>query len=195
MDATSGRHAALMTDGRRRALTRALFAAALATGLLAATAGSAVAATCTGAGAVQNKSYTVVHAANPLVEIHMVDLTGHIGEGDTISASFTTDCATPVQVTLVSYYAPGATFDRSTAYRQRIATYSSGTFSAGTHTSALTVVTPPCQFQIDLVQGEAIQKFGYGPGGEGFYSDQLRLVDAANGGTHACPTPPLGPVE
>jgi hypothetical protein len=197
MDATSGRHAALMTDGRRRALARALFAVALATGLLAATAGSAAAATCTGAGAVQNRSFTLTHTDGtiPAVETNVADITGRVHQGDAIVASFeiSSGCS-DVRVTLISYYAPGPTFDRSQAYRQTAANSDSALFSAGTHTDALRITVPKCYFQADLVQGDPIGTFGYGTtgqgfpsNGQGFYSDQGRLVDAANGGTNACP--------
>jgi hypothetical protein len=195
MDATSGRDAVLTTHGRgrRRALGSVLTAAVLAVGLMAATAAPASAATCSGAGAVQAPSYDVLHAPPRSPDLNLTDLTGRVGEGDTIVASFTIpQGCSDVLVTLISYFAPGPAFDRGTAHTQNRATASSASFSEGRHTGALSITVQPCYFQVDLVQGRQIGRFGYGAGGEGFYSDQGRLVDAANGGTHTCPPGTVG---
>jgi hypothetical protein len=193
MHAIFGRRAATITDrrGRRRTLASVLSAAGLLTGLLATTAAPASAATCpSGAAAVQSTSYDIVHLVGP-AEINVPDLTGHVQQGDVITVSFTipplpTGCSS-IAVDLVSYRAPGPTFDRSTADQQRLFNSNGADFAPGRHNypDGLRVDVPPCYFQVDLITGRPMDPLG---GTNGFYSDQGRLVDAANGGTMPCST-------
>ncbi len=111
------------------------------------------------------------------------DLRGTTHEGDTVQVSFTVVAgAQPQRFTLVSYTAPGATFDANTAAQQKIFDTDSGVFGPGTYT--LTVSNPHSYFQVDFVGGYAIDRLG--PANSNiFYSAQNRLFSADNGGTHA----------
>jgi hypothetical protein len=96
-----------------------------------------------------------------------------------------------IELSLVSYKAPGPTFDEQTADQQTVFDYKTQTFSAGDYT--LSVLVPDCYYQIDFVRGTVITKLG--PAGtDNFYDKQGRLIDAASGGTAACvtTTPPGG---
>ncbi len=85
---------------------------------------------------------------------------------------------------LVSYTAPGSTFVASQAGQQKIYNESRGAFGQGNW--SLTVVVPPCYFQVDFVCGAVIDHFG--PAGSNiFYSAQDRLISADNGGSSAPP--------
>ncbi len=116
------------------------------------------------------------------------DLRGATHEGDTIQVSFTVVAGTqPQRFTLVSYTAPGATYDANTAAQQQMFDSDSGVFGPGTYT--LTVSNPHSFFQVDFVSGYAIDKLG--PASSNiFYSNQNRLFSADNGGTHAVRTAP-----
>jgi hypothetical protein len=104
-------------------------------------------------------------------------------EGDTIQISFTVVAgAQPGRFTLVSYTAPGATYDVNTAAQQKIFDTDTGVFGPGTYT--LTVSNPHSYFQVDFVSGYAIDRLG-APNSNIFYGSQNRLFSADNGGTHA----------
>ena len=82
-------------------------------------------------------------------------------------------------MSLVSYTAPGATFDANTASQQAIFDADTGTFTSGTYT--LTVHIPNSFYQVDFVCGTPIDHFG--PAGSNiFYSAQCRLFSASNAG-------------
>lgn len=112
----------------------------------------------------------------------LTDLRGHVHQGDTVEVQFTVNSGHTDMFSLVSYTAPGSSFSASTASQQRIYQDSSAVFGPGVHT--LTVLVPPCYFQVDFVCGAAIDQLG--PAGSNiFYSAQGRLISADNGGTHA----------
>ena len=113
----------------------------------------------------------------------VTDLRGNTHQGDQVQVTFSIPAGVTDTVTLVSYTAPGATFDANTASQQAIYLASTGTFTGGTHT--LTVILPNCDYQVDFVCGAAIDHFG--PAGSNiFYSAEGRLFSADNGGTVAC---------
>jgi hypothetical protein len=95
-----------------------------------------------------------------------------------------------IQLSLVSYKAPSATFVEATADQQQLHDAKTQTVSAGTYT--LSVAVPSCYYQIDFVYGTPITKLG--PAGtNNFYGKQNRLIAAANGGTSSCTTTPPPP--
>ncbi len=118
------------------------------------------------------------------------DLRGNTQQGDTVTVTFTVTPGMNDTLTLVSYTAPGSSFDSTTAYQQQIFDEATGTFGPGTH--SLTVLIPNCYYQIDFVCGQAINVLGpqnYGPDSANiFYTPQDRLLSADNGGTQACST-------
>ncbi len=119
----------------------------------------------------------------------VTDLRGKTSQGNSVTVTFTVP-AGPMsdQLSLVSYIAPGAAFDATTAYQQQIFDVATGIFAPG-KTYSMTVLIPNCYYQIDLVCGQAINVLGpcnYGPDGSNiFYSAQGRLLSADNGGTQA----------
>ncbi len=113
----------------------------------------------------------------------VTDLRGKTQQGDEVCVTFTLKGTESHVFTLVAYTAPGATFVASEAYKQKIFDVDSELFQPGTHT--LCVTLPDCYYQVDFVCGEAIDKFG--PAGSNiFYSPQMRLISADNGGKNAC---------
>ena len=95
-----------------------------------------------------------------------------------------------IKLSLVSYKAPGPTFDEQTADQQVLFDSKTHTYSTGTYT--LSVAVPGCNYQIDFVYGTVIEHLG--PAGtNNFYSKEGRLIQALNGGTTSC-TPPPPPV-
>ena len=116
------------------------------------------------------------------------DLRGNTQQGDMVTVTFTVAAGMSDQLTLVSYIAPGSSFDSSTAYEQQIYDEATGTFGPGTHT--LSVLLPNCYYQVDFVCGAAINELGNpnaGPDSANiFYSAQDRLISADNGGTQVC---------
>ncbi|MBS0263260.1 MAG: hypothetical protein JSS02_15055 [Planctomycetes bacterium] len=112
----------------------------------------------------------------------VTDLRGNTNQGDVVTVKFYVVEPGEAQ-TLVSYIAPGSTFNANTASQQKIfqvATLSAADSTVGWHT--LTVTLPNCDYQIDFVCGEAIDTFG--PAGSNiFYSAQNRLFSADNDGT------------
>lgn len=118
-------------------------------------------------------------------------LSGNTHQGDTVKVTFTYTGSGPHDFTLVSYTAPGSTFDASTAYLQLIYQESSITVN-GPGTYSLTVKIPNCYYQIDFVCGDAIDQLGPTDAGPDqsniFYTPQSRLIGADNGGTQSCST-------
>jgi hypothetical protein len=111
----------------------------------------------------------------------VTDLRGNTHQGDTVTVYFTLSNG-PDEITLVSYNAPGATFDANVASQQTIFDIDSQVFNNGPH--SLTVTIPSNYYQIDFVRCEAIDHFG--PAGSNiFYSAQNRLIGADNAGTHS----------
>ncbi|MEA3137784.1 MAG: hypothetical protein QOC71_2065, partial [Thermoplasmata archaeon] len=115
------------------------------------------------------------------------DLGGNVHAGDLVRVDFT--IAAPcqdIQLSLVSYMAPGPTFDADTAHLQVVHDSDTGFFDAGDHSMDVTI--PPCFFQVDFVFGPVIEHLG--PAGtDNFYGAQGRLIDGDNGGV-SCPPPP-----
>jgi SdrD B-like domain len=111
------------------------------------------------------------------------DLVGRTKEGDTVQVSFTIVAGTtPGRYSLVSYTAPGKTFDPATAAQQKVFQLDTGVFGPGSHT--LDVRIPHSYYQVDFVIGSAIEPFG--PAGSNiFYSAQNRLMGYDNNGTKA----------
>ena len=106
--------------------------------------------------------------------------------GTTAKVTFTVAAGCKdIELTLVSYKAPGPTFDEQTADQQVLFDHKTQLFSAGSW--QLDVAVPDCYYQVDFVYGKHIEKLG--PAGtNNFYSKQGRLIRAANGGTKGCTT-------
>lgn len=133
-----------------------------------------------------NALSNVVYVINGMTAVS--DLRGKAGEGDVVQVSFTIAAGTqPQRFTLVSYTAPGKDFDPNTASQQQIFDVDTGVFGPGTYT--LTVSNPHSYFQVDFVNGFAIDRFG--PDGSNItYSAQNRLASADNGGKQSVRTSP-----
>jgi hypothetical protein len=116
------------------------------------------------------------------------DLRGKTDEGDVVQVTFTIAAGTqPQRFSLVTYTAPGKDFDPNTASQQQIFDVDTGVFGPGTYT--LTVSNPHSYFQVDFVNGFAIDRFG--PAGSNItYSAQNRLASADNGGKRSVRTSP-----
>jgi hypothetical protein len=99
-----------------------------------------------------------------------------------------------IKLTLVSYKAPGPTFDVNTADQQTVFDYKTQLFSAGTW--HMDVAYPDCYFQVDFVYGERIEKFGPADSNN-FYYRQGRNIRSYHGGTKGCTTttPPQTPPQ
>jgi hypothetical protein len=104
-------------------------------------------------------------------------------QGGTASVTFTVAADCNVQLSLVSYQAPAATFSEDTASQQTIFDTATATLAAGAHT--LSVDVPNCFFQVDFILGSPIATLGPA-GSSNFYSAQGRLISAMNGGTASC---------
>ncbi len=127
-------------------------------------------------GRVTNISYLVNGSE------YYTDLRGHTDQGDIVQVTFTVTSGSPITLSLVSYTAPGATFDANVADQQQIFEYDTGTFGPGTY--VLTVHLPDSFYQVDFVCGKPIDQFG--PAGSNiFYSPQCRLFSADNDGCDA----------
>lgn len=155
---------------KRLVLSVCAFAAAASLGVVASVAAARSSDGCPASGAVTpNGDITV--------------------SGGVATASFTVaaGCTIP-QISLVSYQAPSATYDESTADQQvRFQEVSESNVTAGTYT--LQIAIPDCFFQVDLVTGPPIEKLGPA-GSDNFYGKQNRLIVGMNGGTQACAAPP-----
>ncbi len=110
---------------------------------------------------------------------------GGLVSGDHVAATFTVPANCSVETSLVSYQAPGSSFDANTASQQTVYDVHHLTLGAGTHT--LSVNVAPCYFQVDFVRGAAITQLGPA-GSQNFYSAQGRLISGTNGGTRSCTT-------
>ena len=92
---------------------------------------------------------------------------------------------TNVELTLVSYEAPGPTFDPNTADQQKLHEYKTQLFSAGTgHTMEISFRSN-CYFQVDFVYGKPIEKFGP-PDSNNFYYRQGRNIKSVHAGSAPC---------
>ncbi|MGA2258201.1 MAG: hypothetical protein ABSG53_26335, partial [Thermoguttaceae bacterium] len=141
-----------------------------------------------------NVSYKVTTCGGSSTTV--TGLGGNTQQGDKVTVTFTTTMAYET-LTLVSYVAPGPTFNVATAYQQQIFDEATGTYATpGTY--SLTVQIPNCDYQIDFVCGAAICELGppvyngcaYGPdSADVFYTAQGRLVSSDNEGTQVCGTP------
>ncbi len=110
-------------------------------------------------------------------------LGGNTHQNSVVKVTFTVPAGYTDKVSLVSYKAPGPTFDPNTASQQTIYQVVTNTYGPGTYT--IQVNTPDCYYQVDFVCGCVIGKFG--PAGSNiFYSQQGRLISADNDGTNQC---------
>jgi protocatechuate 3,4-dioxygenase beta subunit len=113
----------------------------------------------------------------------VTDLRGNTHQGDLVQVTFTIAAGTPPhQLTLVSYTAPGATFDANTASQQQVFDYDTGVFGPGTYT--LEVLIPNSYYQVDFICDGYIDHFG-SANSNIFYGNEGRLISADNGGTSA----------
>ncbi len=148
----------------------------------AVAAGPRPATSCTGVGSLTDLGAKVGGAT---VAVRHRVVSGVV-EGATVQMSFTVrDACGPVTLSLVAYQAPGPTFVRADAAKQRVS--ASVTKTLGPGPGSLSVAIPSCYFQVDLVVGAVRDRFG-GPGSSTFYSREHRLVAHATGGTKACST-------
>jgi len=105
--------------------------------------------------------------------------------GGVSTATFTIPAGCIVKVSLVSYTAASATFTWDNASQEAVDDQVTENLGAGTHT--MSVKTPNCYYQVDLVEGEVIAQFGpYATNPGNFYTPQGRLAASANGGDNAC---------
>jgi uncharacterized repeat protein (TIGR01451 family) len=127
--------------------------------------------------ALQNVSYKITNGSTSTT---VSTLTGNTAQGDTVSVTFTVPTgASPMVYSLVSYNAPGPTYQASQASQQTIFQDATGTYGPGTYT--LTVTIPNNYYQIDFVCGAAINQFG--PSGSNiFYAAEDRLFSSDNSG-------------
>ena len=108
-----------------------------------------------------------------------------VNVGGTSSATFTIPDGCVVKVSLVSYTAAAPEFTWDNATQEVVYDQVTENLGAGVHT--LSVKTPNCYYQLDLVQGEVIPSFGpYATAPDNFYTPQGRLAASANGGTNVC---------
>ncbi len=130
----------------------------------------------------------------------VTNLAGNTQQGDTVTVTFTVPSGMNDQLTLVSYVAPGSSFNDSTAYQQAIYQQDTGTFGPGTHTMAVPI--PNSYYQIDFVCGAALTQLeptqnnnAYGPDSANIlYHAENRFISSDNGGcTAASPMPTPGP--
>jgi hypothetical protein len=104
---------------------------------------------------------------------------GNVNQGDTVVVNFTVNaaCTAGVEVSLVSYFAPGPTWDPNTASQQQVFNSQTETFTPGPNSIGPVTVPVGC-FQIDFVRGAVIYPFSPP---SGTYSAQNRLIDFDNG--------------
>jgi hypothetical protein len=108
--------------------------------------------------------------------------------GGTSTATFTIPAGCPsVQVSLVSYTHSAPFFTWENAQDEVVFDTHTLTYGPGSH--SISVNTPNCFYQVDLVEGTPIVKLGPADSNN-FYSRQFRLVAADNGGTQACVAAP-----
>lgn len=107
-----------------------------------------------------------------------------VTQGGDTTARFTINpaCST-VKVSLVTYTHSAPFFTWENSVDERV--YQRKTQVLGPGSYSLTVKTPNCYYQADLVEGEVIEQLG--PAGtNNFYTPQGRLIAAENGGDRAC---------
>jgi hypothetical protein len=82
-------------------------------------------------------------------------LRGNVNQGDSVVARFTikATCSNSLAVSLVSYEAPGPTWDPATASSQQVFDSQGAVGQPGVPASIGPVLVPPGCFQIDFVQG------------------------------------------
>ena len=141
----------------------------------------------------------ICYAVTYGLPVQVSDLRGNTQQGDTVTVTFTVPSGgLSDQLTLVSYTAPGSSFDATPAYQQQIFDLVSGVFAPG-KTYTLTVLIPNSYYQIDFVCGQAINVLGptnYGPDSSNIlYSAEGRLLSADNGGTQPYATNPVSKGE
>jgi hypothetical protein len=122
---------------------------------------------------------------DPTVVVGNAALSAH--QGGTSTATFTIPAECPsVQVSLVSYTHSAPFFTWENAQDEVVSDSHTLTYGPGAH--SISVSTPDCYYQVDLVQGDVIQKLGPASSNN-FYSRQNRLVAADNGGNKSCVPP------
>ena len=108
-----------------------------------------------------------------------------VNVGGVSSATFTIPAGCTAKVSLVSYTAGSPEFTWENATQEAVYDQLTENLGAGAHT--LSVQTPNCYYQLDLVSGEVITAFGpYDTAPDNFYTPQGRLAASANGGTSVC---------
>ena len=126
------------------------------------------------------------HATTPPQPAAVAQINGKIHQGDSIAAQFSVaNGCTNVPVSLVSYTAPAAAYDRNTANQQNVYQSATGSFGSASAPYALQVNAPPCYYQVDFVTGAPITKLGPSTS-HNFYGDQSRLIQHDNGGNSSC---------
>jgi hypothetical protein len=123
---------------------------------------------------------------DPKLVVGAATLDAH--QGGTSTATFTIPASCPsVQVSLVSYTHSAPFFTWENAKDEVVSDRHTVTFGPGAH--SISVSTPDCYYQVDLVQGDVIEKLGPADSNN-FYSRQNRLVLSDNAGSKSC-TPPV----
>ncbi len=117
---------------------------------------------------------------------------GGASQGGTATVSFTVAAGCNIQLSLVSYKAPSATFSASTANQQVLFDSMTATLAAGAHSFSVNV--PDCFFQVDFVFGSPMTTLGPA-GSNNFYSAQGRLISGMNGGSTSCSAATGGTTE
>ncbi len=131
-----------------------------------------------GNGIAENIVYSVNGNIVPLLT------EGNIHSGDHVSVCFSLSKATSASMTifsLVTYKAPGASFDSATASLQTVFSMDSK-IAFGDSTCCLSVIVPDCYFQLDFVKGCVIYQFWPFD----FYGSENRLIASVSGGTGTC---------
>lgn len=129
---------------------------------------------------ISNISYTINRNGSSFT---VTTLAGNVKENDIVTANFTVKAGKTVTMSFVSYQNPLNVNNNEGLLKQTVYNYQTKTFTGGK--GQLTVVIPDCYFQMDLVGGYVIDKFG--PAGSNImYTPQSRLVAAALGGENAC---------
>ncbi len=127
--------------------------------------------------AISDIKYTVTASSGQVT--HPTSLNGNIQPGDKVTVNF--QLSKPEMVELVSYVAPTNTFNAANRERQVVFQHAESlTTISGAQT--VTVTVPNGDFQLDLVAGPVIDKFG-APGSNIFYHAEDRFIAGATGGT------------
>lgn len=119
------------------------------------------------------------------------DLGDNVASGDHVKLNFAIAAGcNDIQLSLVAYKAPSASFNAATAHLQVLYDSETGFFDAGNHSMEIDV--PACFFQVDFVFGAVIVQLGPA-GSNNFYTPQGRLIDSDNGGQGSCQDVPAAP--